>query len=429
MGDMGGAQATGEMNKGFWKSGHAPTLILALLYFDVSFMCWMVNAAMAPFISQEFHLTVAQTGVMLSIPVFAGSLLRIPLGLLAEFIGRKRAALLGMGFTVLAMVYGFAFVETYAEVLVMGGLLGVAGASFAVALPLGSGSFPARYQGLAMGIAGAGNSGTILAGLFAAPLAKHFGWNAVYGFFAAPILVVMLLMWLLAKEPQDKVERKSLATYLKLLACKDIWVFNFLYAVTFGGFVGFSSFVPTFMADAYGLDKVSAGQFMILIGFTASAVRVAGGWLSDRFGGITTLTGMFLVIAGGALLVSTMPSALLLVFVYLFIMSAGMGAGNGSVFQLLPLRFPHAKSLASGVVGEFGALGGALIPMLMAYSKRETGGFALGFMVYGGAALAAFVLLMVASRAWVGQWVGAGGKVQDECPTPSAVHTARSTEG
>ncbi|MCC6557891.1 MAG: NarK/NasA family nitrate transporter [Polyangiaceae bacterium] len=396
-------------DKGFWKSGHIPTLFLAFLYFDVSFMVWMVNAAMAPFISQEFQLSVEQKGMMLAVPVFAGSLLRIPLGLLAEYIGRKRTALIAMGFTIASMLYGFFFVRTYAEVLFMGGLLGVSGASFAVALPLGSGWFPPKYQGLAMGIAGAGNSGTILAGLFAAPLASSYGWSKVYGFFAIPVLMVMIALFLFAKEPPDKVVRKSFVDYAKMLAEKDVWIFNFLYAVTFGGFVGFSSFVPTLMADQYHLDKVHAGQFMILVGFTASAVRVVGGWVSDRFGGITALIGMYLIIAGGALLSSTLPS-LALMFVFLFVMSTGMGAGNGAVFQLLPLRFPHAKALASGIVGEFGALGGALIPILMGFSKRRTGTFALGFAVYAATAGIALVILLVARRRWVGKWVGAGGR-------------------
>src|SRR3990170_8488503 len=99
--------------KGFWESGHPATLLMAFLYFDVSFMVWMVNAAMAPFISQQFHLTPSQKGLMLSIPVFAGALLRIPLGLAAEIIGRKTAALIGLAITIAAMFYGFTFVSSY----------------------------------------------------------------------------------------------------------------------------------------------------------------------------------------------------------------------------------------------------------------------------------------------------------------------------
>lgn len=396
--------------KGFWKAGHPPTLILAFLYFDVSFMVWMVNAAMAPFISEQFNLTATQKGTMLSIPVFAGAFLRIPLGLVAEIIGRKTAALIGLMGTVAAMMYGFYFVHTFEQVLIMGGLLGIAGASFAVALPLGSGWWPPKYQGLAMGIAGAGNSGTVLAGLLAGPLAKTYGWQNVYGYFAIPVVVVMLLLWLLAKEPPDKVERKSLASYAKVLVEKDTWVFNLLYWVTFGGYVGFSSFVPTFMADQYGMPKAVAGQFMILVGFTASAIRVVGGWFADRFGGISALSGIYLMIAGGSLLASSLPTSVPLIFIFLFIMAGGMGAGNGSIFQLIPLRFPATKALTTGIVGEFGALGGAFIPIIMGYSKTHTGSYSMGFIVYGLSALIALAVLIMVQRKWTSSWVGKGGK-------------------
>lgn len=407
--------------KGFWKSGHPPTLLMALLYFDMSFMVWMVNAAMAPFISQQFGLTPAQKGIMLSIPVFAGAFFRIPLGLVAEMVGRKTAALIGLGITLLAMFYGFYFVQTYTEVLIMGGVLGVAGASFAVALPLGSGWFPPQHQGLAMGIAGAGNSGTIFAGLLAPPLAKMYGWNAVYGFFAIPIAVVLVLMWFLAKEPPDKVERKTVGSYLKVLGEKDIWVFNLLYWVTFGGYVGFSSFMPTFMSDQYGLSKVSAGQFMILIGFTASAVRVLGGWFSDRVGGIHVLTFIYILILVGAIGASTLPS-MSLFFIFLILMSAGMGIGNGSVFQLLPLRFTSAKALTSGIVGEFGALGGAFIPIAMGFSMNTAGNYSGGFIIYGLSSLLALGILLMVQRKWTRSWVGKGGKalVDGERPADNA---------
>jgi len=409
------------MAKGFWKSGHPPTLLMAFLYFDMSFMCWMVNAAMAPFISQQLGLSPSQKGLMLSIPVLAGALLRIPLGLVAEIVGRKTAAIIGLAITIAAMFYGFSLVNTYTEVLIMGGLLGVAGASFAVALPLGAGWFPPKYQGLAMGIAGAGNSGTIFAGLFAPPLAEMYGWNIVYGFFAIPIIVVLILMWLVAKEPPDKMEKKKATHYLKVLAEKDIWVFNLLYWVTFGGFVGFASFVPTFVADQYGISKVAAGQFMILIGFSASAVRVIGGWFADRFGGIRALSGIYIIILIGALAASSLPSMYVLL-IALFVMAAGMGAGNGSVFQLLPLRFPHAKAITSGIVGEFGSLGGAFIPMIMGWSMQYIGNYSLGFVIYGITAIVALATLLIVQRKWTTSWVGKGGKALPETIEYSSEH-------
>ena len=158
--------------KSFLKSGHGPTLFAAFLYFAFSCCIWVLNGAMAPFISETFQLSPAQKGLMLSVPIIAGALMRFPLGVLSQYIGRKNATLVEMGLIAVAMLFGFFMVKSFNDLLAMGVLLGIAGASFGVALSLGSGWYPARYKGLAMGIAGAGNSGTVLAVLFAPPLAQ-----------------------------------------------------------------------------------------------------------------------------------------------------------------------------------------------------------------------------------------------------------------
>ncbi|MBI5453436.1 MAG: MFS transporter, partial [Deltaproteobacteria bacterium] len=152
-----------------------------------------------------------------------------------------------------------------------------------------------------------------------------------------------------------------------------------------------------------------AGQFMILIGFTASAVRVLGGWFSDRFGGIHVLTAIYIMIPVGAIGAATLPS-MSVFFVFLVVMAGGMGLGNGSVFQLLPLRFPYAKALTSGIVGEFGALGGAFIPIVMGYSMNITGSYSGGFIIYGASSIVALGFLLFFQRRWTKSWVGKGGK-------------------
>src|SRR5258708_13656189 len=189
--------------KAFLKSGHPPTLLAAFLYFDFSFAVWVLNGAMGPFISEQFHLSPAQIGLMASVPTLAGPFMRFPLGVLSQYIGRKSAAIVEMSAIVLALLYGFLFVKSFNDVLAMGVLLGIAGASFGVALSLGAGWFPKQYKGLAMGIAGAGNSGTALAPLLAPRLASHFGWQNVYGFAPLMMLLPLLVMILFANEPPD----------------------------------------------------------------------------------------------------------------------------------------------------------------------------------------------------------------------------------
>lgn len=152
----------------FARAGHWPTLAFAFLYFDLSFMLWMLLGALGVFIAQEFGLSPSQKGLLVAVPVLSGAVLRLVLGVASDRWGARRVGMVGMLLTALPLVWGGWAMSSFAEGLGVGVLLGVAGASFAVALPLASRWYPPRYQGLAMGIAGAGNSGTVLAALFCA---------------------------------------------------------------------------------------------------------------------------------------------------------------------------------------------------------------------------------------------------------------------
>jgi NNP family nitrate/nitrite transporter-like MFS transporter len=407
--------------KTFLKSGHPPTLFASFLYFDFCFAIWVLNGAMAPFISEEFHLSPAQKGFMISVPIIAGALMRFPLGVLAQYIGRKRAALVEMSLILCAMAYGYFVVQSYHQVLIMGVMLGIAGASFGVALSLGSGWFPAKYKGLAMGIAGAGNSGTVLAVLLAPPLAVKFGWKTVYGFGGLFMLIPILVMLIFAKEPPD-IERQSLKEHLKCLWEKDGWVFNLVYIITFGGFIGLSNFLPTYFYDQFGVTKVEAGQLTMLAALMGSGIRIVGGAVSDRFGGITTLTFIFGIVITGILITGAQKTVTgsTLMFMICF---AALGAGNGALFQLVPLRWPATTAVAGSMIGEIGALGGGFIPNAMGQSKQHTGSYFGGFLAFASLAVVAFVVLRVAQRRWTRTWVGAGGRahVSASISVPSPV--------
>src|SRR5512132_3133301 len=98
--------------KTFVRARHWPTLFASFLYFDFCFAVWVLNGAMAPFISEQFHLTPAQKGFVVSVPVIAGALMRFPLGVLSQYIGRKRAAQVEMGLICVGLGFGYAFVDT-----------------------------------------------------------------------------------------------------------------------------------------------------------------------------------------------------------------------------------------------------------------------------------------------------------------------------
>lgn len=396
--------------KTFINSGHWPTLFASFLYFDFCFAIWVLNGAMAPFISEEFGLTPAQKGFMISVPIMAGALMRFPLGILAQYIGRKNAALVEMSLIMLAMCYGYFMVTTYSDVLAMGILLGIAGASFGVALSLGSGWFPPQHKGLAMGIAGAGNSGTVLAVLFAPPLATHYGWQAVYGFAAVSMLIPFIVMAVFAKEPPDR-EHQSFRQHISCLFEKDGWAFSLIYIVTFGGFIGLVTFLPTYFHDQFGVTKVEAGQLTMLAAVMGSGIRIIGGWVSDKVGGINTLTYVLVGVALLSIVTGNVSSltATTLMFMACF---ALLGAGNGALFQLVPLRWPLTTAVAGSMIGEIGALGGAIVPNAMGLSKQYAGTYLWGFVTFAALAVVMLIMLRTVQIRWTRTWAEKGGKAR-----------------
>ena len=397
--------------KTFARAGHWPTLFASFLYFDFCFAIWVLNGAMAPFISETYNLTASQKGFMVSVPILAGALMRFPLGVLSQYIGRKNAAMVEMGLIIVALVFGFMFVNSYDGVLAMGVLLGIAGASFGVALSLGSGWYPPKYKGLAMGIAGAGNSGTVLAVLFAPPLANQFGWQAVYGLAAFTMLLPMAVMWFAAKEPPDR-EHQSFREHIACLFEKDGWAFSFLYIITFGGFIGLASFLPTYFHDQFKVTKVEAGQLTMLATLMGSAVRVVGGYISDRIGGINTLSGVLVLVAATLVMCGFASTSVALTTLLFMLCFAALGAGNGALFQLVPLRWPLTTAVAGSMIGEIGALGGGFLPNAMGQSKQFTGTYLWGFVSFAVLALVMLVMLRFVQIRWTRTWAEKGGRAR-----------------
>ncbi|MCE1250826.1 MAG: MFS transporter [Comamonadaceae bacterium] len=403
----------------FLKAGHAPTLLAAFVYFTYCCGVWVANGAMAPFIKESLQLTPAQVGLMLSVPIFAGALMRFPLGVLAQYIGRKNATLVEMGGIAIALLYGYFVVATYNDLLAMGVLLGVAGASFGVALSLGSGSFPPRYKGLAMGLVGAGNVGTSVAALLAPMLAQLWGWKAVYGLAALGLLLPIAVMLTLAREPEDVAPHATLREHVACLFEVDGWAFSAIYAVTFGGFIGLVTFLPTYYYDQFGVSKVQAGQLTMLAAFMGAAMRILGGWLSDHWGGINTLTAVLVIVGLSLLACGFAPSSLWNGTAWLLLCFAALGAGNGALFQLVPLRWPQSTAVAGSMIGEIGALGGGLVPAAMGLSRQYLGSYLWGFIALAMLALAMLAVLRLLQPRWTRSWSRAGGRALSPQAAPA----------
>ncbi len=282
------------MNKGFWKAGHAPTLFAAFLYFDVSFMVWVMLGPLGVQIAKDLALNATQKGLMVATPVLAGAILRPVMGVLVDHLKPKLAGLIGQIIVIAFLLWAWLIgISSYQQVLLLGLGLGFAGAAFAVALPLASRWYPPEHQGAALGIAGAGNSGTVFAALFAPSLAAAFGWPKVFGLALIPVCVAFIVYVLLAKDAPNCPPAKSLADYLKVLRDRDAWWFMFFYFVTFGGFVGLASSLTIYFNDQFGMSAIHAGYFTAACVFAGSLVRPLGGALADRIGGVRTLLSVY----------------------------------------------------------------------------------------------------------------------------------------
>jgi MFS transporter, NNP family, nitrate/nitrite transporter len=392
--------------KEFRSTGHLPTLICSFLYFDTSFMVWTLMGALGVFIAQAFHLTASQKGLLVAIPLLGGSILRIILGIAADHFGPRKTGIAGLLLTLVPLLWGWLHANSIGDLVGIGLMLGIAGASFAVALPLASRWYPPRFQGLALGIAGSGNSGTVFAALLSPRLAEHFGWRAVFGFAAIPVLLTLSVFWMLAKESPQRPPAKALRHYLELLKESDVWWFNAFYMVTFGGFVGLASFLPIFFFDQYGITRVQAGSLAALCVFAGSLLRPLGGFLADRLGGTRVLSFLYGTIALLLLTLATLPPLATAVPV-LFLIMACLGTGNGSVFQLVPQRFGKEIGVATGVVGAAGGLGGFFLPTILGGLKGIEGSYAAGLLLFALIAASAMTALLYVRQTWRTTWASA----------------------
>lgn len=391
--------------KSFLQAGHTPTLLAAFLYFDLAFMVWVLLGPLGVQIARDLGLTAAQKGLMVATPLLTGALLRIVMGVLVDQLKPKLAGTIAQVIVIAALFAAWHFgIHSYAQVLVLAGFLGVAGASFAVALPLASRWYPPEHQGTAMGIAGAGNSGTVLAALFAPGLAMAFGWNNVFGLALIPLVIVFVFYLFVAKDAPNCPPPKRFSDYVKVLADRDAWWFMFFYSVTFGGFSGLASSLVIYFNGEFGLDPKTAGFFAAGCVFAGSVSRALGGNFADRIGGIKMLTGVYIVAAIFLAIVSFgMPTVWLSAGVLTVAMLA-LGMGNGAVFQLVPQRFRKEIGVMTGLVGMAGGIGGFYLASSLGYSKQITGSYQSGLLIFAGLAVLALIGLTGVKTRWRTTW-------------------------
>ena len=364
-------------------------------------MAWLLIGALGISIAEELGLNSTEKGFLVACPLLGGAFLRVGVGLASDRFGAKRTGLCLLGGVIIAVMWGWLGVTSFAQALGMGLLLGVAGASFAVALPIASRAYPPAHQGFALGVAASANSGTVLAMFFAPRVSELVGWHGVFGLMIVPLVGTFLMFWFLVRSDARfaRTERQPQWWYevTAMLRQPSVYWLCLLYAVTFGGFVGLCSTLPIFLHDQYGLTLVEAGSVTALCGLLGSLIRPFGGFVADRFGGIVVLGPVFAAIAGLIAGLGELPSVGWAVSLLIGAI-ATMGFGNGVVFQVVSERFPKQIGLASGVIGAAGGFGGFLLPVWLGALKDLSGSYRTGLWLFAAVSVAAAVRLALIIR-------------------------------
>jgi len=381
------------------KSGHWPSLVGAWLHLTVSFMVWLLIGALAIPLAEELQLTEPQLAWLLALPLLGGAGLRMVAGWSADWIGARPTAVAILLIELATLLWGWLGVGGYEEALAFAFCLGVAGASFAVSLPLAGRAYPPTARGFVLGLAASGNAGTVLI-LFLAPRwAAAMDWHKVCGLMAAIVGVTLVLFAMLVPREQPiaphKVEWWQHAA--QLVRRRSAYWLCFLYAITFGGFVGFCNLLPLLLHEVYRLDAVTAGTLAALCGLGGSVARPIGGYVADRQGGLKLLHYVLPVVAGAV--VAVLSPSFSMALAMMLVTTGALGFGNGVVFQLVAEWFPQEIGLASGVVGAAGGFGGFVLSMAAGTLKGLAGSYEVGLWLFAGFVMCAWGTVIAALRA------------------------------
>jgi NNP family nitrate/nitrite transporter-like MFS transporter len=258
-----------------------------------------------------------------------------------------------------------------------------------------------------MGVAGAGNSGTVLSTLFAPRIAAHIGWHATMGVATLPVLVTFAVFALMASDSPTHPAPKKFADYGRVLAQRDTWWFCFFYSITFGGFLALVSYLAIFFNTAYGVDKVAVGVLVAIASLFGSVLRPVGGYIADRSGGVAVLRIVYVVFAVLCVGIATAPP-LAVCQILVFAAAGALGMGNGAVFQIVPQRFPAEIGVITGIVGAAGGIGGFYLPNVLGILRANTGTFASGVVTFAVLAVVGAVAITIVGRAWNGTFLVRG---------------------
>ncbi|GAA3237265.1 MFS transporter [Actinocorallia longicatena] len=388
-------EATAEL-----KAGQSRNLALATWTFAINFWAWNLIGPLSATYSKDLDLSASQAAMLVAIPVLVGSLGRIPVGALTDRYGGRIMFAVVSFLTIVPVVF-VGFADSYPALLVGGFVLGVGGTAFAVGVPFCNAWYDKPRRGFATGVFGAGMGGTALSAFFTPRLAESIGRAQTHLVIAALLAATGVLMLVASRNsPLWKASKEKVLPRLMEVGRMPItWKTAFLYAVAFGGFVAFSTYLPTLLKNEYGYDQVAAG--VRTAGFSLAAVigRPLGGTLADRFGARSVLMASFASTALLALAIGMEPSPELPAGLTFTLMALALGLGTGGVFALIgKVVEPERVGSVTGLVGAAGGLGGYFPPLVMGAVYGATGSYFIGLLLLSATALAALLYTATAFR-------------------------------
>ncbi|MFI6818545.1 nitrate/nitrite transporter [Nonomuraea sp. NPDC050328] len=378
----------------------ARNLTLATVAFAVTFWAWNLIGPLSGSYDKLLGLSATQTSLLVAIPVLVGSLGRIPVGVLADrFGGRVMFAVICFATIIPVLFVGWS--GSYPALLFWGFVLGVGGTSFAVGVPFVNAWYEPARRGFATGVFGAGMGGTALSAFLTPRLVESLGRGTTHVLMAVALAVMGVIMLLFSRDAPSwrPSTEPALPRMREATKIKATWQCAFLYAVAFGGFVAFSTYLPTLLQNVYEFAQTEAG--LRTAGFSIAAVvaRPLGGILSDRVGPVKVLLTAFAGAAVLAVVLCLNPPLEVPAGVSFVLMAFFLGLGTGGVFALVAQLVEASRvGTVTGLVGAAGGLGGYFPPLVMGAVYETTGAYTAGYLLLALTALAALLYTARAFR-------------------------------
>ncbi|MFD4839986.1 nitrate/nitrite transporter [Achromobacter sp. NPDC058515] len=393
-------------------------LISSTFAFTICFAVWMIFAVLGIPIKAQLGLSETQFGLLAAMPVLTGSLVRVPLGIWTDRYGGRPVFFILMLLAVVP-IWLLSYATEYWQFLVLALFVGLTGGSFSVGTPYVARWFPRNKQGLAMGVFGAGNSGSAITKFVAPALIAAAGgaWVIVPQVYAVALLVTAILFWMFsASDPSHRVARgATLAQQFAMLKDPRVWRYCQYYSVVFGGYVALALWMTKYYIGEYGFDMKLAALLAACFSLPGGVLRAMGGWISDRYGAYKT-TWWVMWVCWVAFFLLSYPQTEFTVMtasgprsfgialgpttftILLFVVGIAMAIGKASVFKFISDEFSDNIGAVSGIVGLAGGLGGFVLPIMFGVLLDLTGIRSSAFMLLYGTVCVSLIFMHFSFR-------------------------------